>query len=66
MKKLFLLFAVAGFVLTSCGNNAQEQEQTEQAVVKQADSTEAHAAKDADSTSCCGGDSTEDKDATQE
>ncbi|MDD4656442.1 MAG: hypothetical protein WCR61_03495 [Bacteroidales bacterium] len=61
MKKLFLLFAVAGFVLTSCGGNAQEQ--TEQKAVEQADSTAANAA---DSTSCCSGDSTETTDAVQE
>lgn len=44
MKKLFLLFAVAGFVLSSCGNSAQQEE-----VVVEEQKVEA-----ADSTGCCG------------
>ncbi|MEA4867500.1 MAG: entericidin [Bacteroidia bacterium] len=46
MKKLFVLFAVAGFVLTSCGSNAPKEEEavvTEQTAdtvkVEAADST---------------------------
>jgi hypothetical protein len=53
MKKLFVLFAVAGFVLSSCGGNTQEQEETQ--AVEQADSTTKAAA---DSAGCCDGDST--------
>ncbi len=52
MKKLFLLFAVAGFVLSSCGNSAQQEE-----VVVEEQKVEA-----ADSTGCCG--STECSDST--
>ncbi len=36
MKKLFVLFAVAGFVLTSCGSNAQKEEST---VIEKAEET---------------------------
>lgn len=63
MKKLFLLFAVAGFVLTSCGSNAQKQE--EAAVVEQTDSTTVVITEAADSSACCG-DSTKVVDAVQE
>ncbi len=48
MKKLFVLFAVAGLALTSCGSNAEKQE--EPVVVEQTDSTAAAAS---DSTACC-------------
>jgi len=65
MKKLFLLFAVAGFVLTSCGSNAQKQEE-EAVVVEQADSTAVGATEAADSTECCGNDSTKVEGAVQE
>jgi len=64
MKKLFLLFAVAGFVLTSCGSNAQKEE--EAVVVEQADSTAVGATEAADSTGCCGSDSTKVEGAVQE
>lgn len=47
MKKLFLVFAVAGFVLTSCGSNAQKQEE---AVVEQTEATEVGETQTTDST----------------
>jgi uncharacterized protein YcfL len=46
MKKLFVLFVVAGLALTSCGSNAQQEEVTE----PQADTTAVQAS---DSTACC-------------
>lgn len=46
MKKLFVLFVVAGLALTSCGSNAQQEEVTE----VQSDTTAVQAA---DSTGCC-------------
>lgn len=64
MKKIFLLFAVAGFLLTSCGSNAQKQE--EAVVVEQTDSTTVVATETADSTECCGSDSTKVEGAVQE
>ncbi len=54
MKRLFLLFAVAGLVLSSCGGNTQQQEEPQ--AVEQADSTTTKA--EADSAGCCGEDST--------
>lgn len=40
MKKLFILFALAGFVVASCGNNTPKEEPKEEsAVVEKADST---------------------------
>lgn len=62
MKKLFLLFAVAGFVLTSCGSNAQTQEE---AVVEQTETTEVGATEATDSTQAMS-DSTKVVDAVQE
>lgn len=47
MKKFFLLFVVAGLVLTSCGSNAQTQEE---AVVEQTEITEVGATEATDST----------------
>lgn len=62
MKKLFLLFAVAGFVLTSCGSNAQNQEE---AVVEQTEITEVGEVEAMDSTQAMS-DSTVVVDAVQE
>ncbi|MFA6770100.1 MAG: hypothetical protein WCR71_02885 [Bacteroidales bacterium] len=42
MKKLFLLLAVAGFVVTSCGSNAQKEE----AVVEETEAAEVIETKD--------------------
>lgn len=61
MKKLFLLFAVAGFVLTSCGSNAQKEE----AVVEQTETTEVGTTVATDSTQA-NSDSTNVVDAVQE
>lgn len=55
MKRLFLLFAVAGFALSSCGSNTETEQQNEAQAVEQADSTTKAAA---DSAGCCGGDTT--------
>ncbi len=44
MKKLFVLLAVATFVLVSCGGNAQEQE--EPVLVEETEVVEAEAAEE--------------------
>lgn len=40
MKKLFLLFAVTGFIFTSCGSNAQKEEEATVDQVEQAQEAE--------------------------